>query len=176
MAGTVLAALAPYQSAQRLRRQQSRLDWVNAQLAELYGPLNALFQANKIAHQRLVDRLRPGSTTLFGPGVRPLDDDELERWRMWVIHSAHPRAIRAYEVICEKAHLLIDDDMPGCLLEFCAHKAGYDVLIQRWEQGDHQEHLSLVRHPGDALYDYVATSFAELKRQQGELLRLTQRR
>ena len=80
------------------------------------------------------------------------------------------------EVICEKAHLLIDADMPGGLLDFCAHKAGYDVLIQRWKQGDHQEHLSLVRHPGDALYDYVATSFAELKRQQGELLRLTQRR
>jgi len=36
---------------------------------------------------------------------------------MWVIYSAHPRATRAYEVICEKAHLLIDDDMPECLLD-----------------------------------------------------------
>jgi hypothetical protein len=176
VAATVLTGLLSYYSALRLRRQQARLEWVTTQLAELYGPLNAVFQANKIAHQRLVDTLRPGSTTLFDPGLAPLDDDELERWRMWVIHSAHPRSTRAYEVICAKAHLLIDDDMPACLLEFCAHKAGYDVLVQRWRQGDVRDHLSVVRHPGDALYDYVATSFADLKRTQGELLRLTHRR
>jgi len=173
---TVLAGVLSYVSSQRMRRQQASLDWINAQLAELYGPLNAVLQANKIAHQRLVDVLRPGGTTLFGAGIPPLNDEELEWWRMWVIYSAHPRAIHAYEVICAKAHLLIDDDMPECLLEFCAHKAGYDVLIQRWQQGDYREHLSVVRHPGDALYDYVATAFADLKRKQGELLRLTHAR
>jgi hypothetical protein len=176
VAATVLAGVLSYASAQRLRRQQARLDWINAQLAELYGPLNAVLQANKIAHQRLVDVMRPGHTTLFGDGIEPLDDQELERWRTWVTYSAHPRAIRAYQVICTKAHLLIDDDMPECLLEFCAHKAGYDVLVQRWRQGDYREHLSVVRHPGDALYDYVAAAFADLKRTQGELLRLTHAR
>jgi len=146
-------------------------------LALLHAALeHADVLGDRVRPRRLVDVLRPGSTTLFGDGIPPLDDEELERWRMWVIHSAHPRATRAYKVICAKAHLLIDDDMPECLLEFCAHKAGYDVLIQRWQQGDYREHLSLVRHPGDALYDYVATAFADLKRQQGELLRLTHAR
>jgi hypothetical protein len=36
---------------------------------------------------------------------------------------------------------LIEDEMPECLLKFCAHKAGYDVLIERWKQGDYREHL-----------------------------------
>jgi hypothetical protein len=35
-------------------------------------------------------------------------------------------------------------------MEFCAHKAGYDVLIERWKEGDYSEHLSVVTHPGDA--------------------------
>ena len=34
----------------------------------------------------------------------------------------------AYEIIINKAHLLIEGEMPQCLLDFCAHKAGYDVV------------------------------------------------
>lgn len=30
--------------------------------------------------------------------------------------------------------------MPQCLLQFCAHKAGYDVLIERWKQHDYTDH------------------------------------
>jgi hypothetical protein len=33
--------------------------------------------------------------------------------------------------------------MPQCLLDFCAHKAGYDVVIECWKQGDYTEHLSV---------------------------------
>jgi hypothetical protein len=80
----------------------------------------------------------------------------------------------AYEVIINKAYLLIEDEMPQCLLDFCAHKAGYDVVIERWKQGDYTEHLSVVRHPGDALLDYLQRSFIELKRKQAEEIDATQ--
>jgi hypothetical protein len=46
----------------------ARLDRLNAQLQEFYGPLYAIFQAEHIAHLRFVDTLRPGSSTLFAPG------------------------------------------------------------------------------------------------------------
>jgi hypothetical protein len=89
--------------------------------------------------------------------------------------SAHQhRSTPAYEVIINKAHLLIEDEMPSCLLEFCAHKAGYDVLIERWKEGDYAEHLSVVRHPGDNLLDYLQRSFIELKREQARELDATQ--
>jgi hypothetical protein len=80
----------------------------------------------------------------------------------------------AYEVIINKAYLLIEDEMPQCLLDFCAHKAGYDVVIERWKQGGYAEHLSVVRHPGDALLDYLQRSFIELKRKQAEEIDATQ--
>jgi hypothetical protein len=64
--------------------------------------------------------------------------------------------------------------MPQCLLQFLAHKAGYDVLTQRWRNGDLSEHLSVVRHPGDELYGYLQRSFIRLKREQARELKATQ--
>jgi hypothetical protein len=87
---------------------------------------------------------------------------------------SHPRATRAYELIISKAHLLVEDEMPHCLLQFLAHKAGYDVLTQRWKDGDFCEHLSVARHPGDQLYDYLQRSFTRLKREQARELEATQ--
>jgi hypothetical protein len=154
----------------------ARLDRLNAQLQEFYGPLYAIFQAEHIAHLKFVDTLRPGSSTLFAPDVPPLNDDELALWRLWAQSTHQHRSSRAYEVIISKAHLLIEDEMPQCLLAFCAHKAGYDVLIERWKQQDYSEHLSVVRHPGDELRDYLRESFTRLKREQARELEATQGR
>ena len=71
----VFGALLSYINTRRLQRRQARLARLNAQLQESYGPLYAIFEANRIAHPRFVNVLRPGSTTLFAPDVRPLDDN-----------------------------------------------------------------------------------------------------
>jgi hypothetical protein len=172
----VLGALLSYASTRRLDRAKARLDRLNAQLQEFYGPLYAIFQANHIAHLEFVNTLRPGSSTLFARDVEPPNDDELRLWRLWAQSAHEHRSSPAYEVIISKAHLLIEDEMPPCLLQFCAHKAGYDVLIERWKQGDHTEHLSVVRHPGDELHDYLRESFTTLKREQARELEATQGR
>jgi hypothetical protein len=170
----VLAASLSYAQARRLQRRQARLSRLNAQLEELYGPLYATLEASHIAYSRLLDTLRPGQSTLFDPDALPPSDEELRIFRRWVEVVSHPRAIRAYEIIISKAHLLIEDEMPRCLLQFLAHKAGYDVLTQRWKEGDFSEHLSVVRHPGDELYDYLRRSFTHLKGEQARELEATQ--
>jgi hypothetical protein len=172
----VLGALLSYASTRRLDRAKARLGRLNAQLQEFYGPLYAIFQANHIAHLEFVNTLRPGSSTLFARDVEPPNDDELRLWRLWAQSAHEHRSSPAYEVIISKAHLLIEDEMPPCLLQFCAHKAGYDVLIERWKQGDYTEHLSVVRHPGDELHDYLRESFTTLKREQARELEATQGR
>jgi hypothetical protein len=48
------------------------------------------------------------------------------------------------------------------------------VLTQRWKDGDFSEHLSVVRHPDDQLYDYLQRSFTRLKREQARELEATQ--
>jgi hypothetical protein len=172
----VLGALLSFIYSRQLQRRQARLERLNAQLRDFYGPLYAIFQANRIAHLRFVDTLRPGSSTLFAPDVPPLNHEELRLWRLWAESAHRHRSTPAYEVIISRSHLLIEDEMPECLLRFCAHKAGYDVLIERWKQGDYREHLSVVRHPGDELHDYLQRSFATLKREQARELEATQGR
>jgi hypothetical protein len=87
----VVAASLSYAHARRLQRRQARLGRLNAQLEEIYGPLYATLEASRIAYRRLLDRLRPGQSSLFDPD------------------------------------LLVEDEMPGCLLQFLAHKAGYEL-------------------------------------------------
>jgi hypothetical protein len=143
----LLGAGLSFVQTRRLQRRQARLARLNAQLEELYGPIYATLEASRIAYRRLLDKLRPGSVSLFDPGSAPPSEEELRIFRRWIETVSHPRATEAHERIISKAHLLIEDEMPECLLTFCAHKAGYDVLIQRWHDQDFTEHLSVVRHP-----------------------------
>jgi hypothetical protein len=169
-----LGAFLTYLYALRMRRSQARLDRLNAQLSDLYGPLYATMESSRIAHRAFVDVLRPGRTSLFDPEDPLRTDEELWLWREWVLHVLHPRAPHAHELITERAHLLIEDTIPDFMLEFCAHKAGYDALIRRWECQDYSANLSVVRHPGAVLYDYLRDSFIALKRDQARELAITQ--
>ena len=45
----LLAALLSYMHARHLQRSQARLERLNAQLEELYGPLYATLEASRIA-------------------------------------------------------------------------------------------------------------------------------
>jgi hypothetical protein len=172
----VLAAVLSYAYSRRLQRRKARLDRLNAQLELLYGPLYATLEASRIAYQRFLDKVRPGSSTLFDPAGPWPTHDQLRLFRQWVETVSHPRAVQAFELITSRAHLLIESEMPDCLLQFLAHKSGYDVLVRRWAERDFAEHLSVVRHPGDELHDYLRRSFTQLKRDQARELRATQGR
>src|SRR5688572_21147942 len=113
IAVAVVAGTLSYTHARRLQRRQARLARLNAQLEELYGPLYPTLEASRIASRRLLDRLRPGQASLFDPNAPPPNDDELRIFRQWVEVVSHPRATHAYELIISKAHLLVEDKMPG---------------------------------------------------------------
>lgn len=62
IAGTLLAAALgawfSYLQAVRTHRSEARLDRLNAQLSDLYGPLYATLESSRIAHRAFVDVLR----------------------------------------------------------------------------------------------------------------------
>jgi hypothetical protein len=64
----LLGAGLSFVQTRRLQRRQARLARLNAQLEELYGPIYATLEASRIAYRRLLDKLRPGSVSLFDPG------------------------------------------------------------------------------------------------------------
>jgi hypothetical protein len=74
----VLGALLSFISTRRLQRRQARLERLNAQLRDFYGPLYAIFQANQIAHLRFVDTLR--ANTVRGGAVGPARSTATRRY------------------------------------------------------------------------------------------------
>jgi hypothetical protein len=146
----------------RQERRHARLDRVNRQLRDLYGPLNALVDAN----ERIWAALR--ATQL--PKERGLAPDDGEAsWRRWRDSALQPANVRMRDLIVTNADLLVEAEFPETVRDLCAHVAAQDVV--RAAEADSIPGRALIPHPGEAFTSYVRTTFAALKRQQALLLR-----
>jgi hypothetical protein len=91
-------------------------------------------------------------------------------WRSWITHIFMPQNRRMAEVVLGTADLIEGDEIPRCFLDLCAHVAAYEALVLAWESGDFSEHWNMIDFPGAELYEYSATHFFALKREQARLL------
>lgn len=169
--GAVLVFLLNRQNQYQFGRRQALLARVNAQLRELYGPLHALVRVNELVWNSLRDNsvLPPSADRV---DARQLEEREAGTWKAWLSHSLMPANQRMRDLILEHADLIIEAEMPGPLLDFCAHVSAYEVLLSEDGSGGTPGDR-LVGHPGDAYVDYVDRSFAALKTRQGRLIALT---
>lgn len=81
-----------------------------------------------------------------------------------------PNNIRMYDMIVSKADLLIETDMPQCLLIFCAHVSAAQPVMKKWEAKDYSQQRSEVFYPAKELLEYCSKSFKSLKAEQSSLL------
>ena len=73
------------------------------------------------------------------------------------------------KIIIEKAHLIVEEQMPHCLLDFVTHVVGYKAVLAKWEEGDFTERRSTIGWPPE--FDlYVRKSYASLKAEQMRLM------
>jgi hypothetical protein len=151
----------------RNERRQTVLARVDAQIHDLYGPLFALMTVN----ERLWTTMR--ATMLPDSGRRHSDvltQRESEEWRSWLQQVLMPTNIKMRDAIMRHADLMIGDNMPTVLQDFCAHVASYEVVLARGDGPDEPVGRPLVPHPGTPFAEYVRTSFAALKSRQATLL------
>jgi hypothetical protein len=157
-----------YRNNLRIDQHKARLERVNRQLSELYGPLLALSSAGNIAWQGFRSRYRPGVGP-FWSTESPPNEQETFAWRLWMVEVFMPLNLRMEAAIVDKSDLLDEDHMPQELLLLCAHVSAYKTLLRRWESGDFSEHASIVKFPPE-ISTYVGAEFARLKREQERLL------
>jgi hypothetical protein len=166
---SVVVAVAVFVANQlaqlRNERRQIALARVNAQLRELYGPLFALVAVNEHlwtamhgAHLPDRDRRRAG----------PLSGNEAEEWRRWLRQGLMPANLKMRDLIVQHADLIVEDDMPQTLQDFCAHVASYEVHLARPD--NEPIGRALIGHPGAPYVAYVRDRFAALKAEQGRLI------
>jgi hypothetical protein len=163
---TLLLAFAGYLvtflSARMLARRKDKLELVNRRLNEFYGPLYVASQAGNIAYYSLLKK--QGKTQSF-----PILDEEMEEWMLWVTTIFMPFNDVREKIIIEKAYLIVEEQMPQCLLDFVTHVVGYKAVLAKWAEGDYSERRSTIGWPPK--FDvYVRESYAALKAEQTRLL------
>jgi hypothetical protein len=158
----------------RLAQRNDRLERINRQLSEFYGPLLALTRASDESWRAFRKRYRPpGNASFWKPDPPPTTEDAAI-WRLWMTTVFVPVHQQMMELVLDHADLIEEPEMPDCLLTLCAHIAGYQAILKKWEGGEisvaREDNLSVVNFPGDELATYAAAAFGRLKAQQAELL------
>ena len=163
---TIIFAFAGYLvtflSTRMLARRQDKLALVNRRLNEFYGPLYVASQAGNIAYHSLLKK--QGKTQ-----SEPILDSEMKEWMLWMTTIFMPLNDISEKVIIEKAHLIVEEQMPQCLLDFVTHVVGYKAVLSKWAEGDYSERRSTIGWPPE--FDaYVQRSYRALKAEQTRLL------
>ena len=163
---TVLLAfigyLATFLSARMLARRKDKLELVNRRLNEFYGPLYVASQAGNIAYRSLLKK--QGKSQSY-----PILDSEMKEWMLWMTTIFMPLNDVREKIIIEKAYLIVEEQMPQCLLDFVTHVVGYKAVLGKWSEGDFLERRSTIGWPPE--FDvYVERSYAALKAEQTRLL------
>src|ERR1019366_5716615 len=163
---TVILALSGYLitslSAHMLARRRDKLELVNKRIKELYGPLYVASEAGDIAYRSLLKRQGKLKS-------EPILDSEMKEWMLWMNTIFMPLNDIRERVIIEKAHLIVEERMPQCLLDFVTHVVGYKAVLAKWAEGDYVERRSTIGWPPE--FDvYVKRSYAALKSEQTRLM------
>jgi len=154
--------LATAWSARMLARRKDKLKQVNRRLNQFYGPLYVASQAGNIAYRSLLKK--QGKSQSF-----PILDSEMKEWMLWMTTIFMPLNDIREKIIIEKAYLIVEEQMPRCLLDFVTHVVGYKAVLSKWAEGDYSERRSTIGWPPE--FDvYVERSYQALKAEQTRLL------
>ena len=169
----VIGYFVTYRTNLGLAQRNDRLERINSQLSEFYGPLLALTRSSDQSWQAFRKRYRPGGGS-FWKSDPPLTVEDAAAWRLWMTTVFVPVHQQMMELVLNRAHLIEEPDMPSCLLTLCAHVNGYQAILKKWDTGEisieREDNLSIVNFPGEELAAYAATAFSRLKAEQAELL------
>ena len=168
--------VATYASNRLLAQRQARLERINNQLSNLYGPLLADQAFGKAAWEVYVETSRRIGPMWWDADREP-NGEQSRLWQTWVEKVFQPTNRRMIECVKANAALLLEDKMPGCLIHVAENLAAYDVLAVRWGEPEfvatRKEDLvppERFLFKGEELEDYVRKGFTTLKQAQQELL------
>ena len=154
--------LVTYIFTHMMARRADRLRLVNQRLNEFYGPLYVATVAGNIAYKTLLNKQGKDQ-------CHPIRDEDLKEWTLWMTTIFMPLNDVREKIIIENAHLIVEEQMPQCLLDFVTHVVGYKALLTKWSEGDYTERRSMIGWPPE--FDlYVERSYQALKAEQMRLL------
>jgi hypothetical protein len=166
---TIVLAFAGYLvtflGTRMMAQRADKLRLVNARLNEFYGPLYVASQAGHIAYKSMLKKQGKELNII-------VTEEELKDWILWLNTIFMPLNNIRERIIIEKAYLIVEQEMPQCLLEFVTHVVGYKAVLAKWSRGDYTERRSLIDFP-PGFDEYVQRSYTALKAEQQHLMHST---
>jgi hypothetical protein len=124
--------------------RKAKLDFVNAQIEKLYGPLlaanhagNAIWDLFGNSHWRHARNPKDKSRVYFNDRDPPTVD-EVRLWRQWMRTVFQPLNVKMEEAIIANSHLVIGDTIPPVFQDL-AHTEAYKAVIASWKDEDFKE-------------------------------------
>ncbi len=154
-------------------RRKDRIERLNRQLSEFYGPLFGLVGISNITWDVFSNKVacrREGTPFWRDEAGPPPTDEEMALWRLWMTAVFMPMTRSMVELVLKKSDLLREESMPLALLLLCAHVSSYEAVFKEWENGDYRNRNSAIDFPRAELVEYVNLSFRRLKGEQQRLL------
>ncbi len=168
----VIGWLVAHFSKLHFEKRSARLNRINDQLKNLYGPLMATLTANNETWEAFTKKHWPshGLKGYFGKGADTLSEEELSRWRTWMVHVFHPLNERIEKVIIENIHLIEGDEIPDSFTKPLSHVSAYRAVKFQWDKENYSEYLSVNNWPTQELLNDVKPIFLALSHEQSKLL------
>lgn len=152
-------------------KKANRLDRVNRQLRELYGPLYARLMANDATWEAFWKKHRPshGGSSYFSNNAN-VTDEEKALWRNWMANVFEPYNSATEEMILKNMDLLESDQIPKSFIDALAHIAAYKAVLSNWQRSDFSTHLSVNNWPSNELLATVKPEYEKLRALQRKLM------
>jgi hypothetical protein len=166
--------------------RKSELDFVNAQIEKLYGPLYALTQANNVTWEHFLRNHWRQSTFYFND-TNPPTIEQAKTWRHWMKTVFQPLNIQTEKTIVENSQLIIGYTIPRTFQLLIAHTEAYKAIVGDWKDGDFEAcdndmpqntancpqlkaiwNTATLNYP-DSIVACVSEDYGTLKRRQQEL-------
>ena len=150
-------------------QNSAKIDRVNDQLRNLYGPLYSFASVSEITWQELI-LLYPALTKIdsVNPKV-PLTEVEQEEYRKYMLKVIQPLQLNAENAILNYSDLIDEKEMPTLFKELVAHISDSKKLYSNWANGDYSRHIPINKYPAD-FRTYITKEYNKLKSRQMELL------
>jgi hypothetical protein len=172
---TVLLALSGYLYTWNQTRSDTqyvaKLERVNSQLKDFYGPLYVLTEAEELSFQQFLQDTRPEEGRAFWNADNPPSEAQQKAWRRWISEVTIPNYERMESIILDHSDLIIEDDIPKPILDLSSHIAGYKPVISAWKEGNYSRNWSFSTFPQE-VRSHLKERYTLLKIRQRSLIGL----
>ena len=153
-----------YFYSKRQEQRKERLERINLQLNELYGPLLAIVQSNQKAWDSLIAK-HDCIPNFYKKALNP-PPEQVAEFHNWMRTVFIPNNEKLHEIIINNTSLLVEDVMPKVLLDLMAHIMEFRIQFEGRKDKQSPVAETINKYPGAQLLSYCEVRFRELKTEQ----------